>query len=397
MGYISVMDYPHPRIELKGDGTPDLSKAYGVGIGEWDKVAVTWGYQDFPRGTDEEAALNRILDEAWARDLKYLSNQDADYNPRVDQWANGADVAAELDRMMKVRRAALTRFGENVVRKGQPVALVEETLVPLYLHHRYQVEAVASALGGLDYHYAVRGDGRQPWSFVTADKQKAALDALLRTLAPSELAIPDHILKLLPPRPDGFDRHRELFPRNTGLPFDAIMPATVAADLTVSFILRPDRAARLVNQKALDPSLPGLEDVIDRLLAAGFDQEPATAYEAEVARAVGRVVVDRLVTLAAGAPAAQVRAIASVELGMLRNRLDQARPSGDFATTAHRKMVMEDIRRFLERPGEAYRTVPVAAAPPGAPIGEPDQWWIDASPVARSAWWRWLREEFEGR
>jgi hypothetical protein len=358
-------------------------------------VATVWAYQDFPAGTNEEAALNKILDDAWARDLKQLSNQDADYNPRVDAWANGTDVTTELDRMMKVRRAALTRFGENVIRKADPVALVEEALVPLYLHHRYQVEAVASAIGGLSYHYALRGDGRTPWTFVPAADQRAALDGLMRTLVPSELTVPDHILKLLPPRPEGFARHRELFPRNTGLPFDAMTPAMVAADLTVSFVLRPERAARLVNQKALDPSLPGLGEVIDRLIQAGFDQKAATGYEAEIARVVGRVVAERLMALAGGAPSAQVRAISSLKLDVLRTRL-KGLQTQDAEAWAHAKLVADDITRFLDRPAESYKSIAPTPAPPGAPIGDPDLWWIDASPVAGSAWWTWLMEEFRG-
>jgi hypothetical protein len=315
----------------------------------------------------------------------------------VDQWANGANVTAELDRMMTVRRAALGRFGENVVRKGDPVALVEETLVPLYLHHRYQVEAVASAVGGLYYHYALRGDGRPPWSFVPAAEQRAALDALARTLAPSELAVPGHILQLLAPRPDGFDRHRELFPRNTGLPFDVLMPATVAADMTVSFVLRPDRAARLVNQKALDASLPGLDEVLDRVIAAGFDSKRANGYEAEIARAVGRVVVDRLMALAGTAPAPQVRAIASQRLRALRERAHTRASAADGADAAFLALVAEDIGRFLDRPAEAAKPVSPPAPPPGAPIGDPDQWWFDASPAARTPWWQWLWEGYRGR
>ena len=46
----SVMDYPHPLITLDSNGKPDLSHAYAVGIGAWDKVAITYGYAEFPAG-----------------------------------------------------------------------------------------------------------------------------------------------------------------------------------------------------------------------------------------------------------------------------------------------------------------------------------------------------------
>ncbi|MGE5361228.1 MAG: zinc-dependent metalloprotease [Bacteroidales bacterium] len=383
-GYISVMDYPQPLATLRPDGALDLSHAYGVGIGDWDKVAITWGYSQFPRGADEARALDGILRDAWDKDLRFLTNQDIDYTPRADQWSNGVDVAAELQRVMEVRRAVLKRFGESVVRNGQPLALIEEPLVPIYLYHRYQVEAAASALGGLDYFYALRGGlgADKPWGFTPAVRQRAALDALMRTLAPSELAVPDPILRLLGPRPDGYGLHRELFPRNTGLPFDAITPAVVASDLTVSFLLRPDRAARLVNQHALDPTLPGVGDVIDRLVATAFDTAAVSPYEAEVRRATARVVVERLIALASSAPMAEVRAIASDRLDGVRERL-KAVKDGDDRPMA--KLLVADITRFLDRPAEPYKQPPLPTTPPGAPIGEPGYQWLP--PYGTGTWW----------
>ena len=121
-----------------------------------------------PRAPTKPAALKKILDDGWAQDLRYLTNQDTDTSPRSDQWNNGTDMAAELNRIMKIRRAALDRFDETVIRKDQPMATMEEALVPIYMYHRYAVEAAASVIGGQDYIYAFRGDGRAPTKWVPA-------------------------------------------------------------------------------------------------------------------------------------------------------------------------------------------------------------------------------------
>ena len=368
LGRISVMDYPHPLVTLKPDGTLDASSVYATGIGEWDKAAIAWGYQQPAPGVDEGKLLSGILDEAWKHDVRFMTNQDTQLHPRVDWWSNGTDAAAELVRMLEVRRAALVRFGENAIRTGRPLATIEEALVPLYLHHRYQVEAAASVLGGQDYVYAFRGDGRKPTEPAKAAAQRAALDALLLTLAPSELRLPDAVLAAIPPRPSGLGPHRELFPRYTGGTFDAVAPAVVAADLTVSQLLDAERAARLVEQKALDPTLPGLDDVLDRLVAATSQAKAASPYEAEIARAVDHVVAERLVALAGSARMPQVRALATAAL----ERRAQAAESGMAVLgAAHERLLAQDVRRFLTRPAPAVSAPERAAIPPGPPIGEP--------------------------
>jgi hypothetical protein len=359
-GRISVMDYPHPLVTVKPDGSFDISKVYDVGIGAWDKVAITYGYQDFPAGTDEKAALTSILDTAWQKDIRYMTNQDMDANPRVDWWSNGTDAGAELMRMMEVRRIALSHFGEASIQKGAPMATIEEVLVPVFMHHRYQVEAAASVLGGQHYIYAMRGDGRAPTRPASAAEQKRAFDALLTTLKPSELKLPESVLKLIPPRPTGYGVHRELFPRFTGPTFDAITPAVVASDLTLSFLFDPQRAARMVEQKALDPSLPGFDDVVKDVVKATFSAQAASPYEAEIARSIERVVVDRLMDTVVDARMPQVRAAAQAALEGI------AKMGGD----ANRELMAIDIARFKERPLAApMATTPIA--PPGAPIGEP--------------------------
>jgi hypothetical protein len=363
-------------VTLRPDKTLDYSQVYATGIGEWDKVAIRYGYQDFPDGTDEAKALEAILQDGHTRDLYFLSNQDADAHARVDQWSNGTNAAAELTRMMEIRRVALARFGERTIKRGAPMATIEEALVPLYLHHRYQVEAAASAIGGLYYGYALRGDGREPVRFVPPAEQKAALDALLATLRPSELALPATLLKLLPPRPSGYGASRELFPRYTGSMFDAISPAAAAADLTIGFILEGPRAARLVEQHAMDPAIPGLDAVIARIFDATFGAAATAPYEAEIARAVQRVAVDQVMALAASASMPQVRAIASHALERQRRRLVAPAQAAGVSQTAHASLLASDIRRFLDRPAPTAQPTTTPSAPPGAPIGEPAMEWL---------------------
>jgi hypothetical protein len=375
-GRISVMDYPHPLVTMKADGSLDYSKVYDVGIGAWDKVAITYGYADFAPGTDEAKALGTILEDGHKRDLWYLSNQDMDAHPRVDQWSNGTDGAAELKRMMAIRKASLARFGEQAIKRDQPMATIEEVLVPLYLHHRYQVEAAASTVGGIYFTYAMRGDGRAPVKFAPAAEQRAALDAVLSTIKPSELALPRELLTKIPPRPSGYGNTRELFPRYTGQMFDAISPAVVAANLTIGYVLDDARAARLVEQHALDPSLPGLDAVIDQLMTATFGATPADAYEAEIARAVQRVAIEQLMTLAANADMPQVRAVAAQKLKQRQDRLGAA-PGTNSGASAHASLLAADIKRFLDRPLAPATRLEIPIAPPGAPIGDPGMDWLD--------------------
>jgi hypothetical protein len=381
------MDYPHPVEKLTDDGGIDLSGAYPQHIGDWDKVAIAYGYTEYPQGKDDATAMAKVLNDGWEQDLRYLTNQDTDIHPRADQWSNGVNQADELNHMMKVRRAALNRMGEQTIRTGAMMSTIEEPLAPIYMYHRYAVESASSMIAGQDFIYAVRGDGRAPTRWEAAADQRKALEALAATLKPSELTIPKKLLDLIPPRPPGFGFHRELFPRTTGEAFDPINPASIASDVTIGFILENTRAARMVAQHAEDPNLPGLGEVIDRLVKATVDAATATPYEAEVRRAEERVLVDRLTWLADSAANAQVRAIASQRLQSLASRFRTA--AADESEQAQRTLLAADIKRFLERPAaEGQKLMPPSPAPPGAPIGDMSEDWMFAPPQCGFEWWQ---------
>src|SRR5262249_16448699 len=250
-----------------------------------------------------------------------------------------------------------------------------------YMYHRYAVESASSMIGGQEYIYAIRGDGRTPVKWVSGAEQRTALDALAATLKPSELTLTKQILDAIPPRPPGFGRHRELFPRTTGDSFDPLSPASIASDVTIGFVLQLDRAARLVAQHAVSTELPSLEEVIDRMTKATFDAPTASAYEAEVRRTEERALVDRVMWLANGSSNAQVRAIATLKLSKLASRLNAETNKSDSDRASH-IMLSGDIKRFLERPAEMEKPIVAPDAPPGAPIGDQPMDWLARPPYS---------------
>src|SRR5437870_3741388 len=264
----SVMDYPAPLVRLGTDGLPEISDAYAKGIGEWDKVAIAYGYQDFPAATDEQAALDKILHDAFARGLVYLTDQDARVASASSSvahlWDNSTNVVDGLAQVMKVRAAALNRFGENNIREGAPMATLEDVLVPLYMYHRYQVEAAAKLVGGEDYTFSLRGKGDRNPQIISPEEQRRALASVLDTLKPENLALPESLLRLIPPRPPGYARTREDFRIRTYPTFDALAPAEAYPNHVSDFLLNQERAARLIQYHARDAQYPSFDDVLEK-------------------------------------------------------------------------------------------------------------------------------------
>jgi hypothetical protein len=370
----SVMDYPAPRAKLGADGVPDLSDAYAKGIGEWDKVSVAYGYQDFPAGTNEQQALDRTLSEAFARGLMYLTDQDArppsSASSVAHLWDNGTNVIDELGNVMKVRAAALRRFGENNIREGAPMATIEEVLVPIYMYHRYQVEAAAKVVGGQDYVFSVKGKGDRNPQIVSPEEQRRALAAVLETIKPDALAVPESLLRLIPPRPSGYPRTREDFRIRTQPVFDSLAPAEAAADHVSGFLFNQERAARLVQFHARDARNPGLGEVIDKILTSTWKAPAAQGYAGEIQHTVNMIILNDLMSLASGERALnQVRAIASWKLDQLKTwATQQTRLTADENRRAFLYYAIEQIKRFQDDPKKINLTRP-QAPPDGQPIG----------------------------
>jgi len=371
-GQASVMDYPHPYAKLNDAGVPDLSHAYATGIGAWDKVAVVYGYQDVVPGEDEKQALDGVLRAANARGLYFLTDADArppgSAHPQNHLWDNGTNAVDELERVMNVRRKALDRFSENNIREGAPMGTLEDTLVVVYLSHRYQVEAAAKSLGGLIYRYALRGDGQPVAALLSGPEQRRALEALLKTIAAGELALPERMLALLPPRPPGYSRTRESFRGRTGITFDALAPAESAASITIAMLLDAQRAARLVQYAARDRTLPPLEEVIRRLVEVSWKTPRKPGLPGETQRAVDMVALRHLMGLAADERAAPaVRAITARQMESLKAWL-KAAVETDSTQRALNAFAASEIERFQKDPKQ-YALPPAIEPPPGMPIG----------------------------
>jgi hypothetical protein len=391
----SVMDYPPPYVNLGSDGVPDLSDAYARGIGEWDKVSIAYGYQDFPPGVDEPAALNKLLNDACGRGLRFLTDQDArpagSSSSLAHLWDSGSNAVDELNRLMQVRAAALKRFGENNIREGAPMATLEDVLVPLYLMHRYQVEAASKAVGGMDYTFALRGDGETPTQIVAPAEQRRALGAVLATVRPEVLALPEPLLKMIPPRPPEYERGREHFKIRTSPAFDALAPAEAAAQHTLQFLFNPERASRLVEFHARNAENPGLQEVLDAVLTATWKAPHGEGYNGQIANVVDNVALYDLMALAANDHASgEVRAIASQEVHDFRVWLNAQQGAREpIADQAHVTFALRQIEQFEKDPKRIDLTPP-AEPPDGQPIGMDDDGdgdWQDGVEVLGGLTW----------
>ncbi|MFT6055522.1 MAG: hypothetical protein ACI905_002554 [Roseivirga sp.] len=368
-GRASVMDYPHPQIDLK-NGKIELSNAYDIGIGEWDKIAVTYGYQDFPKGTDEDKALDGIIEGYLKDGLHFITDSDSrsvgGAHPFSHLWDSGKNPVDELNRLMTVRAAALKNFSEKNIAMGTPMTTLEEVFVPMYMLHRYQLEAAVKVMGGAYYNYKLRGDSQPLQRTVPIEEQNAALAAMVNVIKPENLAVPAHILKLIPPRTPGFGRSRETFNVRTGPLFDAVAPGESVAGATMSFIFDPQRATRLVQQKAMDDGQLGLTDVIDELKTVAF-QMNYQGYEGELQKVVADRLVNQLMELSMSSQAS-----ASTQMETMTNlRAIKDQYANAFGFN---KELSIKIGRFLQNPKEVDQ-VNALAPPAGSPIGMDAQYW----------------------
>ncbi|NDD63403.1 MAG: DUF5117 domain-containing protein [Acidobacteria bacterium] len=373
-GRASVMDYPAPLVQIR-DGRLDLSQAYAVGMGAYDIFSVRFAYTQFPATADESTELGRLVEQGVADGMLFIDDSDArdvgTAHPEASVWDNGSDAIATLRHEMEVRRIGLRNFGLGNLAPGQPLSSLEAKLLPLYLHHRYQLAAAAKSLGGLRFTYAVKTDrGPSPSparQIVSPARQREALRALLATITPDELAIPSSVTDLIPPVATGFDGGvNEYFGRRTEPAFDAIGAASIAANLTLDALLAPARIERLVAFNAENPANPSLREVLAATIAATWGRAlPTDSRQRAVLLTTRSLLASRLIETAG---ADNLSALARAEItGALRDLLTLAKAPGQ--DRAMRQLVREEIERFLARPDGQRPPPRRLATPAGDPIG----------------------------
>lgn len=365
----SVMDYPHPQFEYR-DGTIDIRNAYDTGIGEWDKVTVNYSYGEVPENISERKYLNEVLAEAEKKGLRFIADSDAraqgGAHVNAHLWDNGENAADELHEVLKIRKKGIENFSVDNIRTGEAYSVLEDVFVPLYYFHRYQTEATTKIIGGLDYNYAVKGGDEFVVRTPDKERQTAALDAVLLTLQPEVIAIPKEKLNLFPPRAYGFSRSRESFKSNTGVAFDVLGAPATASEFTLSLLLHPERAARLIQQKALNQNQLGLEEVLNQLLSQTIKVKKTDSYMQEVQNVVNYNVLEYLMHLAVhDAYTSQVKAVAYSTLINLRDWLQK---NGRERTAAGAQLLRK-IAAFEKDPASFKLEVNAPNIPDGSPIG----------------------------
>ncbi len=368
----SVMDYPPPYVSIGDHGDIDLSAAYATGIGEWDKRTILYGYQDFPAGSDEKAGLADILRENIAKGFHYITDEDArppgGAHPLAHLWDSGASAVDELNRLVKVRALALSRFGENNIPPGAPMATLENVLVPVYLMHRYQAEAAVKLIGGVNYAYAVRGDGQPTNEPLPTETQRAALAAVAQTWQPAFLTLPDKVIASIPPLPPGYERDHELFDPHTGLIFDPLAAAESWVSAALDLLFNPQRLSRIVEQNAREKSALTLPEIFDAVMKTGQTDPGQSAYEKELARMVEKQGLQHLFRVAMSADAQQqVSAAALAKIRLLQGEVSH-RPVPDEGQQAQRAYLLFQIENFLRSPKD-YQPSKPSRIPDGSPIG----------------------------
>ena len=365
-GRESVMDYPHPYVSVK-NGEISLDNAYDVGMGEWDKYVVAYGYQDYPDADTEQQGLKQLVVDARAKGFRYQSDPDSRQahaaNVEGHLWDNGADPVSELTRISEVRAVAMANFGLKTIKTGATLSSLEETFAPIYLLHRYQLDAVAKVIGGVSYEYELKGDyaTAKGVQVISANRQKIALAAMLRTLQGDFLSVPESLVQLITPKAYGESRNRESFKGRTGHTFDPISAAESAAGYSLNLLLKAERLNRIAQQSERLKGVPDLGYLFTELFKQTIKDGVDKDYP-QLSKRVNYLVLDQVVkAMQQDNLAPEVRGEIELQLIDLHKWLKNK------ARNAHNKVMARQLDQYW-RLGKWQSTFKLKPLPPGSPI-----------------------------
>jgi len=369
----SVMDYPHPLISFNDNGSLNTDAGYATGMGEWDTQVIKYGYSDF--GQNEEKALAEILAENKVKGLEFISDPDArstgSAHPTAHLWDNGNAPDVELARLLSIREKALNQFGLNNIKSGTALSQLEEVLVPLYLLHRFQVQAVAKLIAGVDYTYEVRtGDTAKGAQVVEKVKQQKALTALLTTLDAKKLVLPESILSLIPPKAYGEYKTRESIKGRTGITLDAMALAETSINHSLKLLLNSQRLNRLNQQGARSVNNLNLDDLMTALNNTVFEHNQNTGLAALVEKRLSYLTIKAIADKAVDNKVEpEVQAQLKFYLVNLANDLGEVSfwQNKSAADNQFKVYLSQQIKTYLNT-GKWPTDFKALAMPPGSPI-----------------------------
>jgi hypothetical protein len=325
---------------------------------------ISWLY-----GARTDADARPLEAQAHAQGLRFVADNDArpvnSAQPLGSLWDDGPDPVAELRRVMQVRRAAVERFGSGALPQGESLADLRRAFVPIWLLDRYQVEAAAKSVGGVNFPYAVNGENSLA-QVVPGATQWSAVYALLDTLSPAELTVPARLDPILS---SGFggdnDRQTEIeiIPTAGGPVFDPLKATEVGAVQSLEALLASERLNRLEGQHASDASVPAPAQLFDLLLDRTLSQSGT-----EVGRRIATVTILELARVQHNPALSPTIAMELAgRLQRLADQLERQRGAAATQDWAHGIAALLKDRQALDRALADPERLP--SVPPGMPIG----------------------------
>jgi len=361
----SVMDYPHPKIDIV-DGKINLDNAYDKDIGEWDKVSVAYAYSDFSSGLDELTELNKIIEAASKKGLGFISDSDSrpigSAHPFSHLWDNGELPYKELNKLLNVRKIALNTIDLNHLKNNEPYSKIEDILVPVYLLHRYQIEATAKAIGGLKYQYFVKNNKSEKIEFVDNDLQIKSLESLISVIDPKNLTLPNDLISIITPRSFSNNRTRENFKSNTGVAFDYISASSSILNHTFNLLFNYQRVNRIVQQNMLNNNLISLDKYFDNIIDSLFNFNSSNTYEMELNKNSKSIILDYVFNLYSHP------ALYDNGRSIVLNKILKIKKELNFKNVFD-SLLIKRINHFLDNPDE-YNISQNYNIPDGSPIGD---------------------------